>query len=294
MRLPRFVLLGSLLALSFLAQASVTQGEMNPACPQFASFGHPQASDARLIRRAFHLCKTAYSSFYDPATKTPLWVEEYLDGAGLDAEETRTNDFRPDPEIPSGASAKGSDYARSGFDQGHMAPAGDFRALDPRVMSESFYYSNIVPQNPDNNRHAWQKLEIFTRQWAQARGKLHVISGPIFANGQPAGYIGRSHVAVPTHLFKIIIDDQRGESIAFILPNAPLRPQGVEFSDSSRPSRSSFKAWEGLLAQYVVSIQQVSAATGFRFQPQLSPQQAASFQSQRSPMWSSRSSRSRR
>ena len=147
------------------SHASGVQGKPNTECPQFAPFGYPFPVDQKTLSRGWHVCHRAYSVYVDPLTKTPLWSMEKLSGEGLDAEETRTNDFRPDPDIPRDAQARSQkDFAHSGYDQGHMSPAGDFRGFPVEVMSESFYYSNIVPQQADNNRHAWEKLEVFTRQ----------------------------------------------------------------------------------------------------------------------------------
>lgn len=260
-----------LLALAACAPAlagSATQGQMNPACPQFAAYGYPQPADPKVARRGFHLCKLAYSAYYDPLTRGPLWVAQRLSG-NVSGDEPRTNDFRPDPDLPRGASPSNSDYARSGWDRGHMAPAEDF-SRDPSAMSESFLFSNIVPQHPKNNRLAWKELESLTREWARTRGEVYVISGPIYNNGAPLERLGRSQVWVPTHVFKIIIDPRRGESLAFALPNREIpQPPGA---GSFRESRS---AWRHALAQHRVSPSDIAAWTGFRFNPALSaPDQA--------------------
>jgi len=52
----------------------------------------------------------------------------------------RTNDFREDYKVKTG-SASLSDYKGSGYDRGHLAPAGDMK-WSSSVMSESFYMSN--------------------------------------------------------------------------------------------------------------------------------------------------------
>ena len=62
----------------------------------------------------------------------------------------RTNAFKKDPHIV-GSSASAVDYRKSGYDRGHLAPAGDMK-WDVQAMKESFYYSNISPQLPQLNR----------------------------------------------------------------------------------------------------------------------------------------------
>lgn len=267
------------LTLCSAASASVTQGQMNPACPQFSAYGHPQTRDAKVARRAFHLCKRAYSSYVDPLTRTPLWVAQRLTG-NVNGSEPRADDFRPDPEIPRGAGPANADYARSGWDRGHMAPAQDF-SRDPEAMSESFLFSNIVPQDPKNNRLAWKELESLTREWAQTRGEVFVITGPVYNNGAPLAVIGRSKVWVPTHIFKIIIDARRGESVAFVLPNREIP------LDSSVSGRAARGAWRDALSQHRASPADIAAWTGFVFHPALSAQDQARLGA-KSAMWSHR------
>lgn len=273
-------------ALASPAMATATQGAPNASCPQFAPHGYPFPAEPKVAARAWHACHRAYSSYFDPVTHTPLWSAELLDGAGLGAEETRTNDFRPDPDIPRDIQARSQrDFAHSGYDQGHLSPAGDFRAYAPEVMSESFYYSNIVPQDADNNRHAWQKLEIFTRQWAQARGKVYVVTGPIYSEGKTLGLLGASQLAIPTHLFKVVFDYDRMESLAFVLPNKPISPGG---SDPLSARGATLKQWEQELSKYIVSVRDIEAWSGLRFDPALPQAQRDALHAAKSAMWSTR------
>lgn len=85
-------------------------------------------------------------------------------------------------------------------------------------MAQSFALSNMVPQDPTNNRKIWAKLEADTRKFAQrARGNVYVFSGPLFNEGHLK--IGRGQVWVPTHLFKLVYDETSGRSWAHIIPN---------------------------------------------------------------------------
>lgn len=271
------------------AWASAVQGKPNPDCPQFAPAGFPFPTDAKVAGRSWHVCHKAYSSYVDPATRAPLWSVEKIAAANLQGEEPRTNDFRPDPDVPRTAQAHSSrDYARSGYDQGHLAPAGDFKSLGPDVMSESFYFSNIVPQNAHNNRHAWQKLEIFTRQWAQSRGLVYVFTGPLYSQGKSLGFLGESKIAIPTHMFKVVIDYQRMESVAFVLPNEPVTPDGLD-AESSRGG--SLKQWEDKLSRYTVSIRELESWSGLRFNSGLDEARRSVLHSAKSPMWSGRAPR---
>ena len=130
----------------------------------------------------------------------------------------RTDNFRPDTSIRTG-SAQLNDYRGSGFDRGHLAPAGDMK-WHRTAMSESFLLSNMSPQSPSFNRGIWKKLEEQVRRWAIEKDSLYVITGPLL---EPTdSLIGKSGVAIPTHYFKVLADLSPPDHsfIAFLLPNA--------------------------------------------------------------------------
>jgi len=58
-----------------------------------------------------------------------------------------------------------SDYTRSGYDRGHMAPNGDFNDTYENALM-TFFIANIWPQTPVVNRVEWFKTEDETRKLA--------------------------------------------------------------------------------------------------------------------------------
>lgn len=164
------------------------------------------------------LCASNYAVLHSGLTKSPMLVFERLSRDLLsDAlDEQRTDEFYADPRLAPGTRAELSDYAGTGFDRGHMAPAAD--QPNREAMAQSFVLSNIVPQDPTNNRKIWSKIESDVRKFARrARGAVYVISGPLY-RGQTRT-IGRNQVWVPTHLFKLVHDEASGRTWAYILPN---------------------------------------------------------------------------
>ncbi len=159
-----------------------------------------------------------YMVSYLPSQKIPAWVAYYLVPARMQKASNRTNDFRPDPLIPLQFSATNGDYKASGYDRGHLAPAADM-SWAPDVMSESFYFSNITPQEPGFNRGIWKKLEDQVRKWASVLDTLLIATGPL--KDDCKGFIGPGRVAVPNAFFKAIIawHNHSAKGIAFIMPN---------------------------------------------------------------------------
>ena len=120
----------------------------------------------------------------------------------------------------SGAKAYTGDYTKSGYDRGHMAPAADMK-WNKQAMEESFYMSNICPQNPNLNRGDWNDLEEKSRQWAKKYGAVYIACGPIYDTKRPKR-IGNNKVAVPHAFYKVILinDKKNPQAIGFIFPNS--------------------------------------------------------------------------
>lgn len=164
------------------------------------------------------LCSDNFAVLYSQTSKTPLVVVERLNSEVLqDAKgEERTNAFYPDPRIPKGARAELSDYRGSNLDRGHQAPAAD--APDQKAMAQSFALSNMIPQDANNNRKIWSKVEKDVRKFAQrADGNVFVFTGPLFDAGFET--IGNNKVWVPTRLFKLVYDEKSQRAWAYVLVN---------------------------------------------------------------------------
>ncbi|AZP71381.1 DNA/RNA non-specific endonuclease [Pseudomonas poae] len=170
------------------------------------------------------LCSDHFAVLYSQTSKTPLVVVERLNAAQLkDAKgEERTNQFYADPRIPKGGRAELSDYRAQHMDRGHQSPAAD--APNANAMAQSFALSNMVPQDPKNNRKIWSKVEADVRKFAvRAGGDVYVFTGPLFDTGYST--IGDNKVWVPTRLFKLVYDASSKRAWAYVLPNAETRIQ---------------------------------------------------------------------
>uniref|UniRef100_A0A5F9DN63 Exo/endonuclease G n=1 Tax=Oryctolagus cuniculus TaxID=9986 RepID=A0A5F9DN63_RABIT len=86
--------------------------------------------------------------------------------------------FKPDPNIPPAFSAFNQDYVGSGWSRGHMAPAGNNK-FSSKAMAETFYLSNIVPQDFDNNSGIWNRIEMYCRELTERFDDVWIVSGPL-------------------------------------------------------------------------------------------------------------------
>ena len=158
----------------------------------------PQYESSRGGQIIRHL---GYTVSYDADFKTPQWVGWELTAEKAQGTTPRYNKFQPDPEVI-GAKAYTKDYSNSGYDRGHMAPAGDMKWSE-QAMRESFYMTNVCPQNRNLNRGDWKDLEELERNWAIEYGCVSITAGPIYTSKKPAR-IGANKVAVPDGFFKVL------------------------------------------------------------------------------------------
>lgn len=138
---------------------------------------------------------------FNPEWHTPNWVAWELTADETEGKENRSNKFVTDPGVA--ACANTNDYRNSGYDRGHMAPAGDMK-WSREAMDETFYLTNICPQDKKLNTGTWKKIEEKCRQWARRDSSIVIVCGPVVADGY-SHRIGETGVAVPKRFFKVIL-----------------------------------------------------------------------------------------
>ena len=191
-----------------------------------------------------------YSLSYNEAHEQANWVAYELTKEETNQIWERTDKFLIDPKVKT-ETANDKDYSESGYDRGHLAPAGDM-GWTTTAMAESFYYSNISPQVPGFNRGIWKRLEELVRTWAVENESVYVVTAPVLITGLPT--IGKNKVSVPNFFYKVILDYKEPsiKGIGFIIPNIGSSEQ---------------------LQMYAVSIDSVEALTGIDFFPSLPDEQ---------------------
>lgn len=194
------------------------------------------------------LKRTGYIVSYNTQTKIPNWVAWHLTKEHTSGSVERHSEvFHEDTDVPA-PRVDDADYFNSGFDRGHMCPAGDNK-WDRKAMNETFLFTNICPQVHALNEGAWNDLELACRRWARKYGDIYIVCGPILDEAQPRT-IGRRKVVVPKRFFKVILCLQDGpKAIGFIYEN------------SSHNSRSLFKN--------ATNVDDIEELTGIDFFPNL-------------------------
>ncbi len=187
-----------------------------------------------------------YSLSYSEPHEQAEWVAYELKASHLSS----TNHKRPYFQIDKAVKTKAAhwrNYKKSGYDRGHLCPAGD-RRFTKEAHDETFLTSNISPQEHQFNAGVWNRLEQKVRYWAKKNDGIFVVTGGVLKDNLKT--IGDDDVAVPNQFYKVILDNANGKTkvLAFLM----------DHKDSNLP-----------LYKFVVSVDELEALTGIDFFPEL-------------------------
>jgi endonuclease G, mitochondrial len=188
----------------------------------------------------------SYSLSYSEPHEQAEWVAYELKKSHLSNSNFKRPYFEIDKAVKTGA-ADWRNYKNSGYDRGHLCPAGD-RNYSQLAHDETFLTSNISPQKNDFNSGIWNRLEQKVRYWASKYDGVFVVTGGVLKGNMKT--IGNEKVAVPNQFYKVLIDINSGKvkMIAFLMPH----------KNSKEP-----------LYKFVVSVDDIEKITGIDFFPQL-------------------------
>jgi endonuclease G len=187
-----------------------------------------------------------YTLSYNEKFEQAEWVAYELKKEYLKNNDFKRPYFIEDPNVTTG-SADWRNYKNSGYDKGHLCPAGDME-FSRDAYSDTFYTSNISPQKKEFNAGIWNRIEQKTRYWAGKYNDIYVVTGGIAKESDKK--IGTEKVAVPKYFYKIVLakTGKEHKAIAFLVPN--------EKSDKS-------------IYDFVVPIETLEKMTGIDFFPNL-------------------------
>lgn len=188
-----------------------------------------------------------YTLSYNEKYEQAEWVAYQLTPKNISHNDFNRPFFIEDPQVRTG-SADWKNYKHSGYDKGHLCPAGDMR-FSKKAYDDTFYTSNISPQDHDFNNGIWNTLEGKVRYWAKKYNGIYVATGGVLNDNLET--IGSEDVAVPEYFYKVLLrKDNNGnyKMIGFLMPG----------HDSTEA-----------LYKFVVPVDKIEAMTGIDFYPQL-------------------------
>lgn len=202
----------------------------------FNEFYYPSSTTGIVVEHTY------FTLSYNPKHGQSEWVAYKLHPLHLSDNSFKRPYFEIDAKVP-GGSAHWKNYQNSGYDRGHLCPAGD-RRFSYEAYKETFVTSNASPQNNGFNSGLWNRLEIQVRNWASKKGELFIITGAVLREDLPT--IGVDRISVPKYFYKIIVtfDESTPKAIAFLMPNE---------------NRSEH------ISQFVTSISHLETLTGLQF-----------------------------
>lgn len=226
---------------NFYTPNTYSYPHQNPSKSKIDAMFYPSSTTGDIV---YH---TNYSLSYYEKHEQAEWVFYQLTKDQLTYDDRKRPYFIEDPKIKT-KSADWRNYKGSGYDRGHLCPAGD-RRFSEYAYNETFYTSNISPQNAEFNAGVWNDLEQQVRYWCKKYGNLYVITGGVLEDDLLT--IGEENVSVPKYFYKIIARNE-GENlkmIGFLIPN--------------KPTNNSY-------ASFLVSIDEIEYKTGIDFFNKLS------------------------
>lgn len=187
-----------------------------------------------------------YTFSYSEKHEQAEWVAYELKKSFVKNNDFKRPYFIEDPKVKTG-SAKWQNYKKSGYDKGHLCPAGDME-FAINAYNDTFFTSNISPQLHDFNGGIWNRLEQKVRYWATKYDGIYVITGGVLQSSLKT--IGKEEVSVPNYFYKVLLDNSNGQyrMIAFLVPS----------KKSDKP-----------LYNFVVSVDSIEKITGIDFFPKL-------------------------
>ncbi len=222
-----------------------------------------------------------YSICYDLDKLVPQWVAYPVHKAYLGSQ-NRTNAWSFDdyyysqsgvakyqptnPVIPQDKQQNIVSGAYGTGDQrGHMLPSAT-RLYDYNTNAQTFYATNMMPQNGDFNGGVWANLE------GKVRGKscadtLFVVTGTLFESGSYQFTARGRKITRPSHAYKLLLrtkSGNTGEPIANITSADDLICIGFVFENNYTGANTT-------IPQAVVSVAEIEKRTGFKFFRNLDP-----------------------
>ena len=192
----------------------------------------------------------------------------------------RTNAWSYDPNVqPPAIPESAQQYVEQGYGtglaRGHQCPSADRYSTVP-TNEQTFYATNMMPQNGDFNSGIWGTLESKVRE-NMVRDTLYVVTGTFFGDGRTTTDRRGNRIGLPSNCWKVLLRTRRGNTGKPVAECSADELIGIGFwfaNDRSNPSS---------LRQCARSIAQIEELTGFTFFRNLAPEAAEAVKAQNDP-----------
>lgn len=209
-----------------------------------------------------------YTMCFDKTKYAAWWVAYPIHETYLGTGRPSRDPWAYDPKLSSDwqANVIGSSYAGS-YDRGHQIPNAD-RNADPYSLmcTQTFYVSNLTPQNSTLNRGAWADLETKVRDWT-CSDTLYVVTGAWWDKNPATVSNGKGEGAypLPDYYFKAVVRTVKGN----------IRTRGDLLGNYDANQLKSIGFWvknasgQGNAKQWATSVADLERKTGFTFFPSI-------------------------
>jgi len=109
-----------------------------------------------------------------------------------------------------------TDYTKSGYDRGHLAPDAAFD-WSQESLNAVYTLANIIPQAPQINRNSWASLERYVRAKAIKLGALNVLN--VVKYGQRSSRMGKNKMAISKGYYKVLYNKNENYEECFYYSN---------------------------------------------------------------------------
>lgn len=208
--------------------------------------------------------KRNYTLCFDYTKRGAWWVAYPMHSAYLGSGRVETWNY--DPDIPNEWQAVLFSGYTNGttWNRGHQIPNAD-RNADATMQAQTFYFSNMTPQNGTLNQKQWASLETKVRDW-RCSDTLYVVTGAYWGENPSTTTDKQGNVCpIPSHYFKVLARTVAGN----------IRTTGDRLGDFSASELMTIGFWAenksapGEVVTWVKSVQEIEALTGFEFFPTL-------------------------
>ncbi len=210
-----------------------------------------------------------HSSYIGSQSRTNRWsFDDYYYSSSGAATYRPTEPVIPEAKqqnIKSGSYGDSDPESARRDQRGHMLPSAT-RLADYNTNAQTFYATNMMPQNGDFNGGVWANLE------GKVRGKmcadtLFVVTGTLFESGSYQFESRGRRITRPSHAYKLLLRTKSGNTgkhIVNITSADELMCIGFLFENNKTGANTS-------ISQAVVSVAEIERRTGFKFFRNLNP-----------------------